>query len=105
MPAATICKIITHPELEQAIRTGSFAGSTLDQADGFLHFSTEAQVAGTLAAHYAGATDLWLIRVRTQVLGDDLRWEKSRDGSLFPHLYGTLLTRKVDCIEPIDAQP
>jgi uncharacterized protein (DUF952 family) len=67
---------------------GAFAGSALDRRDGFIHLSTARQVRETAARHFAGATDLLLIAVAAD--GLDVRWEPSRGGDLFPHLYGEL---------------
>jgi uncharacterized protein (DUF952 family) len=81
---------------------GAFAGSEHDLRDGFIHFSTAAQVAETAARHYAGRVGLVLLTVRTSALGDALRWEPSRGGALFPHLYAPLPT---SAVERIDALP
>ena len=69
---------------------GSYAGSSQDRADGFIHFSTAAQVVVSAAKHRTGQTGLVLLRVDPEKLGDALKWEASRGGSLFPHLYGDL---------------
>jgi uncharacterized protein (DUF952 family) len=69
---------------------GIFRGSDHDRRDGFIHFSTAAQVADTAARHFAGQRNLLLIAVDADQLGDALRWEPSRGGALFPHLYGEL---------------
>lgn len=90
MTHVSICKIVSKDELEAGIASGTLVGSTLDQADGFLHFSSPDQVAGTLAAHFADATELWLVRVDVSTLGESLRWEASRDGALFPHVYSAV---------------
>src|SRR5205085_11690410 len=74
----------------EAERAGVFAGAPVDHADGFIHFSTAAQVAETAARHFAGKEDLLLLAVDAAVLGPALRYEPSRGGQLFPHLYGTL---------------
>jgi len=68
----------------------TFAGAPVDLADGFVHFSTEAQVAETAARHFAGEDDLLLVAVEAARLGGALKWEASRGGDLFPHLYGPL---------------
>ena len=67
-----------------------YRGSSQDRDDGFLHFSTAAQVAASAAKHRAGQTGLVLIAVDADALGAALRWEAARGGALFPHLYGTL---------------
>ncbi|MBX9711594.1 MAG: DUF952 domain-containing protein [Xanthobacteraceae bacterium] len=85
-----IYKICPAPAWREAERRGSFAGSTDDERDGFIHFSTAAQVEGTLARHFAGQADLFVVAVEADTLGDALKWEPSRGGDLFPHLYGDL---------------
>jgi len=83
-------KIFSVAEFEAFRREGVFAGSAVDVADGFIHLSGAGQVEGTLARHYAGRTDLMLAAVDLAVLGDAVRWEESRGGDLFPHIYGVL---------------
>ena len=73
-----------------AARGGYYAGTADDRRDGFIHFSTAAQVAESAARHRAGRADVVLVAVDVGALGDALRWEKSRGGALFPHLYGPL---------------
>jgi uncharacterized protein (DUF952 family) len=84
-----------------AQRTGSFAGSEQDVQDGFIHFSTAEQVAETAARHYAGQSNLLLLWVRADALGEALRWEPSRGGALFPHLYAALAISAVERAEPL----
>ena len=69
---------------------GRYDGSSQDVADGFIHFSTAGQVVETAAKHFAGQEGLLLVRVHAEKLGDALKWEASRGGALFPHLYGAL---------------
>ena len=83
-------KLIDRPSWRVAEAAGTFAGSAVDARDGFIHFSTVAQVRETAARHFAGQRDLLLVGVATAALGDALRWEPSRGGDLFPHLYGPL---------------
>lgn len=73
-----------------AERAGLFAGAPVDHQDGFIHFSTAAQVRETAARHFAGQDGLKLVAVAVAPLGAALRWEPSRGGDLFPHLYGPL---------------
>ena len=68
----------------------AYDGSAVDRADGYIHMSTAEQLAGTAARHYRGRRDLLLLAVETARLGEALVWEPSRDGALFPHLYGPL---------------
>ena len=71
---------------------GACAGSAVDQADGYIHMSTGAQLAATAAKHFAGQSGLVLVTVDLARLGDALKWEPSRGGDLFPHLYAPLPT-------------
>lgn len=75
---------------DDAVRAGSYAGSALDRQDGFIHFSTAEQARETAALHLRGKEGLVLLSVDAAALGDALRWEESRGGKLFPHLYADL---------------
>ncbi len=97
-----ICPATLWREAEQA---GIFRGSPADQRDGFIHFSTAAQLEGTAAKHFAGMADLLLVHVDAGRLGGRLRWEPSRGGALFPHLYGDLDFAAVTRIEPLPLGP
>ncbi|MEZ5292867.1 MAG: DUF952 domain-containing protein [Vicinamibacterales bacterium] len=88
--AALIYKLVSAGEWRQAEAARRFTGSAVDVADGFIHFSTAAQVSETAARHFAGVPDLVLVAVSPSALGPALRWEPSRGGALFPHLYGDL---------------
>lgn len=77
-------------EWQAALSQGSYPGSSQDQADGFIHFSTKAQIAVSAAKHRVGQTGLVLLTVDTARLGPQLKWEASRGGAMFPHLYGAL---------------
>jgi uncharacterized protein (DUF952 family) len=85
-----IYKICPASAWREAERQGLFRGSPDDVRDGFIHFSTASQVGETARKHFAGQTGLFLIAVDADVLGDALRWERSRNDDLFPHLYGEL---------------
>lgn len=85
-----VFKIVYIAEWKTAEAAGVYLGSAKDRADGFLHFSTAEQLTGTLARYYADAHDLVLVAVDTDALGPALKYEPSRDGALFPHLYGAL---------------
>ena len=85
-----IFKIVHTHEWQAARASGAYHGSQKDQADGFLHFSTADQLIGTLQKWYADAHDLLLVAVEADALGSALKWEPSRDGELFPHLYAPL---------------
>jgi uncharacterized protein (DUF952 family) len=88
--SALIYKIASRAQWIAAEASGVFEGAPIDLADGYIHVSTAAQVAETLAKHFAGQQDLLLITVRVDACGDALRWEVSRGGQLFPHLYASL---------------
>jgi uncharacterized protein (DUF952 family) len=96
-----IFKIIYAEEWRGTEGNGAYAGSVKDRADGFLHFSTAAQVPGTLAKYYAGRMDLVLVCVDGKKLGSALKFEPSRDGALYPHLYGTLVLSAVNWVRPL----
>lgn len=87
MTASKIYKIVPEPAWRSAETAGRFEGSPADLADGFIHFSTAGQVAETAARHFSGQRDLLLVEVDAAALGTGLRWEPSRGGDLFPHLY------------------
>jgi uncharacterized protein (DUF952 family) len=80
---------------------GVFDGAQIDQRDGFIHFSTAGQVRETAQKHFADAPDLLLVAVEAEALGDSLRYEPSRGGDLFPHLYGPLALSAVRWIKPL----
>lgn len=82
-------------EWRDAGSRGAYAGSSQDAADGFIHFSTAAQVAESAARHRAGQAGLVLLCADAGALGEALRWEPSRGGQMFPHLYGELPLRAV----------
>jgi uncharacterized protein (DUF952 family) len=85
-----IYKICPASAWREAERQGVFRGSPVDISDGYIHFSTASQVAETARKHFFGQTGLFLIAVDADGLGDALRWERSRNDELFPHLYSEL---------------
>ena len=97
-----IYKVADGLEFTEAETDGLYAGSEADIADGFIHFSTAMQLQETLRRHYRGRSGLVLASIRTAPLGEALRWEPSRGGELFPHLYGNLAMSAVEWTEPID---
>ena len=97
----TLYKICPGSLWREAERNGVFRGSEVDRRDGFIHFSTAAQVAETAAKHFAGQNDLVLMRVDAERLGAALKWEPSRGGALFPHLYGDLDPKAVTRVDPL----
>lgn len=98
---AIVYKICPAALWRDAEHDGIFRGSEVDARDGFIHFSTAAQVKETAAKHFAGAHDLLLVCVDAARLGDRLRWEPSRGGALFPHLYGPLDLAAVVEVSPL----
>lgn len=98
-----IYKILPRAAWEAALAAGVFLGSGIDIQDGFIHFSAEDQVGETLARHFAGQSDLVLVAVEAEALGSELKWEPSRGGALFPHLFGPLPTALAVSAEPIQA--
>lgn len=85
-----IYKICPASAWREAERQGVYRGSADDSRDGFIHFSTATQVPETLRKHYFGQRALFLVEVDGDALGSELRWERSRNDELFPHLYGEL---------------
>lgn len=95
-----VFKICARQAWAAAVAAGRFEGADVDRRDGFIHFSTAAQVAETAARHFRGQPDLVLVAVRLADLAE-LRWEPSRGGALFPHLYGPLPMTAVDWVVPL----
>lgn len=85
-----IYKILTRAEWRAAQAAGAFEGSAVDRQDGYIHFSTAGQAPETAARHFRGQDGLVVLEVEADDLGAALRWEPSRGGALFPHLYGVL---------------
>ena len=102
---ATIYKICPEPLWQEAEAVGFFRGASIDLTDGYIHFSTAAQVADTLRLHFAGVDGLVLAAVDAAPLGDALRWEPSRGGELFPHLYDVMPMSAVLWVEPLTLGP
>jgi uncharacterized protein (DUF952 family) len=90
---------------EAAVRAGEYRGTDDDLRDGFIHFSTADQIAESARRHRAGQAGLLLLAVESARLGDRLKWEKSRGGALFPHLYGALDPAEVAWVEPLPLGP
>lgn len=97
----TVYKILPLSLWTEAQRAGVFRGAAIDLTDGYIHFSTAEQAAETAAKHFAGQTDLMLLHVDTDALGDALKWEPSRGGALFPHLYAELDVQHVLRAHPL----
>jgi uncharacterized protein (DUF952 family) len=97
----TIYKICDEASWRAAEAAGQFRGSPIDRSDGFIHFSTAAQLAETAAKHFAGQSGLILVAVEADALGGALKWEPSRGGELFPHLYAALPLNAVRWARPL----
>jgi uncharacterized protein (DUF952 family) len=102
---STIYKIVAAAHWHAAEHDGIFRGSADDLRDGFIHFSTAAQLSETAAKHFAGQHDLLLVSVDGDRLGAALKWEPSRGGALFPHLYCELALTAVIKVEPLPLTP
>ncbi|MFB2531213.1 DUF952 domain-containing protein [Paracoccus sp. p4-l81] len=100
-----IYKIFRDTEWQALEAEGETAGAPVDLADGYIHFSTAAQVAETAAKHFAGQDGLWLIAVDSEDLGRSLKWEVSRGGAEFPHLYRRLTLDDVAFARPLPLGP
>ena len=97
----TIYKICDAGLWRDAERAGVFGGAPVDLADGYIHFSTAGQVVETAARHFAGQSDLVVVAVEAEALGAALRYEPSRGGAMFPHLYGKLPLAAVRWVKPL----
>ena len=104
MPA--IYKILPRADWAEAQSKGLFIGSAVDLRDGFIHFSTASQAVETARRHFRGQADLVVLEVAAEALGASLKWEPSRGGHLFPHLYGSLATPLVTHVydAPLDGE-
>jgi len=100
-----IYKIVGSDEWRAAEAAGAYAGSAADRSDGYIHFSTGPQAPETAAKWFAGRTDLALVAVEAEALGEALRWEPSRGGALFPHLYAPLPMGAVRWSRPLPLAP
>ena len=98
---ALIYKIVSAGAWQDAVADGEFRGAAIDLQDGFIHFSAADQVQETAARHFSGARDLVLVAVDSGSLAGDLKWEPSRGGALFPHLYGNLPIRTAVWVKPL----
>lgn len=87
---ADVFKVLPAPLWQEAIRTGTFTGSSDDIRDGFIHLSTAEQISGTLAKYFRQQSDLLIIAFSSKDMGALLKWEPSRGGALFPHVYGDI---------------
>jgi uncharacterized protein (DUF952 family) len=100
-----IYKIVSEATWQQARAEGVFHGASIDLADGYIHFSTASQARNTAALHFAGQTGLLLVAVDTEMLGEPLKFEPSRGGDLFPHLYAPLAMTSILWEKPLPIGP
>lgn len=89
-PDVHIYKVVAAAQWRDAEAKGVFDGAPVDLRDGYIHFSTAEQLEETLSKHFAGQSDLLIITFESDALGEALKWEPSRGGQLFPHLYAPL---------------
>ncbi len=97
----TAYKVLTGPQMAD-LEAGSFEGAPIDIQDGYIHLSTAAQLTETVDKHFADQPDLWVAAVDLEALGDAIKWEVSRGGAEFPHLYGALTLETVVAYSPLE---
>jgi uncharacterized protein (DUF952 family) len=98
----TAYKVLSTAELEALERDGTFAGAEVDLADGYIHLSTAEQLTETVDKHFAGRDDLTVVAVDLAAYDESIRWEQSRGGQLFPHLYAPLLLETAIAYGPLE---
>ena len=94
-------KVLTADQIA-ALEADAFRGAPADLADGYIHLSTEAQLTETVDKHFAGQTGLWVAAIDLAALGDAVKWEQSRGGQLFPHIYGAMPLEVVIAYGPLE---
>ena len=97
----TAYKVLTQEQMNELEHAGTFAGAPVDRQDGYIHLSTRQQLTETVDKHFAGQENLWVAAVDLAAL-DDVRWEESRGGQLFPHNYGALPLDAVVAYSPLE---
>lgn len=102
MPDTIAYKVLTSEQLGILERDGTFEGAPIDLQDGYIHLSTADQLVGTIEKHFAGQDDLEIVAVDLEALGEVVKWEESRGGALFPHIYGPLTLDVVLDYGPLD---
>jgi uncharacterized protein (DUF952 family) len=105
MPDRIVYKVLSVAELRQMQRDGVFHGSPADIADGYIHLSCRSELAATVDKHFRGVDGLMLAAVDLSRLGDAVRWEPSRGGQLFPHIYGLLPVEAVVSVTTLERTP
>jgi len=94
-------KVLTAEQM-RALEADTFAGAPVDLADGYVHLSTAAQLTETVDRHFMGQTDLWVAAIDLEALGGAMKWEESRGGALFPHIYGAMPLEVVIAYGPLE---
>jgi uncharacterized protein (DUF952 family) len=102
---AVAYKVLTSSQMALLEHEGVFAGAPIDLADGYIHLSTAEQLTETVTKHFAGQDDLHLVAVDLAVLGDAVKWEPSRGGQLYPHLYAPLPLSAALAYGPLERAP
>lgn len=95
-------KVLTADQMAVLEHDRTFTGAPIDLADGYIHLSTHAQLTETVDKHFAGQTGLWVAAIDLEALGDAVKWEESRGGQLFPHIYGVLPLSVVLAYNPLE---
>lgn len=96
-------KVLTADQM-RALEADAFEGAPIDLADGYIHLSTRDQLTETVDRHFAGQSDLWVAAIDLAALGDTVKWEESRDGALFPHIYGPMPLETVIAYGPLERE-
>ncbi len=99
--ARQVFKVTSREAWEAATTLGQFLGAAIDIADGYIHLSTSGQLIETVRKHFRGQSQLVIVTIEIDRLGDALRWEVSRGGALFPHLYGPLPMTAVSAVDEL----
>lgn len=99
---STAYKVLTGEQWASFVAAGRFEGAPIDLADGYIHLSTAEQLTETVDKHFAGQTGLWVATIDLDLLADAVKWEPSRGGALFPHVYATLPMDAVRAAMPLE---
>lgn len=97
----SLYKVLSAEIWKAAESVGELQGTGIDLQDGFIHLSSADQVQETVALHFAGQSDLVLVAIDAEALGETLRWESSRNDQLFPHVYGVIPMAAVERVDPL----
>ena len=100
--STTAYKVLTQDQMDALEADGSFAGAPVDVEDGYIHLSTAAQLTGTVDKHFVGQDRLHVVAVDLEALGAAVKWEESRGGALFPHIYGSLPLEAIVAYSPLE---